>query len=292
MINNKILVLGTNGMAGHLIYNYLKRELENFDIISIARKHIRYDADYELDIKNLKNIETLILENNPHTIINCIGILNKNAEDNPADSILINSYFPHFLEKVTSKLQTKIIHLSTDCVFSGSKGNYKENDIKDATGFYALTKSLGEINNNKDLTIRTWIIGPDLNPNGIGLFNWYTKQTGIVKGYKNAIWTGVTTLELAKFIQIKIDSGLTGIIHLVNNTSISKHDLICLFNDVFSCKLTVEPFEDYNINKSLVNTRLDLDYDFKFYLEMVKDMKDWIYSNPNLYKHYSNIVAY
>ena len=196
MINNKIFILGTNGMAGHIIFNYLKTELNNFELISIARKHNFYRSDYELDIQNLKNLETLILKNKPNTIINCIGILNKNAEDNPADSILINSYFPHFLEKVTSQLQTKIIHLSTDCVFSGLKGNYKENDFKDATGFYALTKSLGEINNNKDLTIRTSIIGPDLNPNGIGLFNWYTKQTGIVKGYKNAIYKKLPNLVL------------------------------------------------------------------------------------------------
>lgn len=291
MINNKIFVLGTNGMAGHIIFNYLKIKLNNFELISIARKHNFYLSDYELDIQDLDNLETLILENKPHTIINCIGILNKNAEDNPADSILINSYFPHFLEKVTSLLQTKIIHLSTDCVFSGLKGKYIENDFKDATGFYALTKSLGEINNNKDLTIRTSIIGPDLNPDGIGLFNWYTKQTGIVKGYKNAIWTGVTTLELAKFIQKKIDSNLTGTIHLVNNTSISKYDLICLFNEVFSIKLQVEPYEDYKVDKSLINTRLDLEYDFKSYLDMLKEMKDWIYSNKNLYNHYNKFVS-
>ena len=291
MINNKIFVLGTNGMAGHIIFNYLKIKLINFELISIARKHNFYLSDYELDIQDLDNLETLILENRPHTIINCIGILNKNAEDNPADSILINSYFPHFLEKITSQLQTKIIHLSTDCVFSGLKGKYKENDFKDATGFYAQTKSLGEINNNKDLTIRTSIIGPDLNPDGIGLFNWYTKQTGMVKGYKNAIWTGVTTLELANFIQKKIDSNLTGTIHLVNNTSISKYDLICLFNDVFSIKLQVEPYEDYKVDKSLINTRLDLEYDFKSYLDMLKEMKDWIYSNQNLYNHYNKFVS-
>ena len=291
MINNKIFVIGANGMAGHMIFNYLKSHLINHQLISIARKHNLYLSDYELDIQDLKNLECLILENRPHTIINCIGILNKNAEDNPADSILINSYFPHFLEKATSKLQTKIIHLSTDCVFSGTMGSYKENDFKDATGFYAQTKSLGEINNNKDLTIRTSIIGPDLNPNGIGLFNWYTNQTGIVKGYKNAIWTGVTTLELAKFIQNKIDSDLSGIVHLVNNNCISKYDLICLFNEVFNFKLKVEPYEDYNVDKSLINTRLDLEYDFKSYLDMLIEMKDWIYSNQDLYNHYKNILA-
>ena len=113
----------------------------------------------------------------------------------------------------------------------------------------------------------------------------------MVKGYKNAIWTGVTTLELANFIQKKIDSNLTGTIHLVNNTSISKYDLICLFNDVFSIKLQVEPYEDYKVDKSLINTRLDLEYDFKSYLDMLKEMKDWIYSNQNLYNHYNKFVS-
>lgn len=291
MMNNKVFVIGANGMAGHMIFNYLKSSLYNYDVISISRKHDVYNSDYYLDINNLNNLELLIRQNQPHTIINCIGLLNKNAEDNPADSILINSYFPHFLEKTTSQLQTKIIHLSTDCVFSGKKGSYKENDFKDATGYYALSKSLGEIDNKKDLTIRTSIIGPDMNPNGIGLFNWFTKQSGIINGYKNAIWTGVTTLELARFIQEKINSNLSGILHLVNNNTISKYDLVCLFANFFNSNLTIEPYEGYYSDKSLINTRLDIDYHFKSYSEMVNEMYDWINNNKELYKHYFNTTS-
>jgi dTDP-4-dehydrorhamnose reductase len=290
-MNNKIFVIGANGMAGHMIFNYLKSNLNNFEVLSITRKHEIYYSDYDLDINNLINLELLILQKRPHTIINCIGLLNKNAEDNPSDSILINSYFPHFLEKVTMQLQTKVIHLSTDCVFSGIKGNYKENDFKDATGYYALSKSLGEINNKKDLTIRTSIIGPDLNPNGIGLFNWFTKQNGTINGYKNAIWTGVTTLELAKFIQDKINSNLSGIIHLVNNSTISKYDLVCLFANYFNSNLSIEPYEGYYSDKSLINTRQDINYHFKSYSEMVNEMKDWINNNKALYKHYFNFES-
>ena len=290
-MNNKIFVIGANGMAGHMIFNYLKSNLNNFEVLSITRKHKIYYSDYDLDINNLNNLELLILQKRPHTIINCIGLLNKNAEDNPSDSILINSYFPHFLEKVTMKLQTKVIHLSTDCVFSGIKGNYKENDFKDATGYYALSKSLGEINNKKDLTIRTSIIGPDLNPNGIGLFNWFTKQNGTINGYKNAIWTGVTTLELAKFIQDKINSNLSGIIHLVNNSTISKYDLVCLFANYFNSNLSIEPYEGYFSDKSLINTRQDINYHFKSYSEMVNEMKDWINNNKAMYKHYFNFES-
>ena len=290
-MNNKIFVIGANGMAGHMIFNYLKSNLNNFEVLSITRKHEFYYSDYDFDINNLNNLELLILQKLPHTIINCIGILNKNAEDNPSDSILINSYFPHFLEKITTPLQTKVIHLSTDCVFSGIKGNYKENDFKDATGYYALSKSLGEINNQKDLTIRTSIIGPDLNPNGIGLFNWFTKQNGTINGYKNAIWTGVTTLELAKFIQENINSNLSGIIHLVNNSTISKYDLVCLFATCFNSNLSIKPYEGYYSNKSLINTRLDINYHFKSYSEMVNEMKEWINNNKDLYKHYFNFES-
>jgi dTDP-4-dehydrorhamnose reductase len=288
MMNNKVFVIGANGMAGHMIFNYLKSSLNKFEVLSISRKHDIYYSDYDLDINNLNYLNSLILQHRPHTIINCIGLLNKNADENPADSILINSYFPHFLEKTTTQLQTKIIHLSTDCVFSGNKGGYKENDFKDAIGYYALSKSLGEINNKKDLTIRTSIIGPDLNPNGIGLFNWFTKQSGTINGYKNAIWTGVTTLELAKFIQEKINSNLSGIIHLVNNNTISKYELLCLFAKFFNSSLTIKPYDGYNSDKSLINTRQDINYHFKSYSEMVTEMKDWINNNKDLYKHYFN----
>jgi len=109
----------------------------------------------------------------------------------------------------------KIIQISTDCVFSGKDGGYKEDSFRDGDTIYARTKALGEINNNKDLTIRTSIIGPDINEDGIGLFHWFMKQSGTIYGFRNAYWTGVTTIELAKGIEKFIEYNVTGIYHFV-----------------------------------------------------------------------------
>src|SRR5699024_1115052 len=107
--------------------------------------------------------------------------------------------------------KTKIIHMSTDCVFSGKIGNYKEDSLRDGETFYDRSKALGELDNQKDLTFRNSIIGPDINENGIGLFNWFMKQEGSINGYSKAIWTGVTTLTLAKAMDSALKEDLVGI---------------------------------------------------------------------------------
>ena len=230
----KILLLGSAGMAGHIIKKELLKISDKFEIVDIARNSNYTRPTYEIDLRNFKSIETLITNHDFDYIINCSGILNKIAEDNPDEAILINSYLPHFLEKITQFKKAKIIQISTDCVFSGSKGNYLEKDLKDGVGYYAQTKALGELINNKDLTIRTSIIGPDLNTNGIGLFNWFIKQTGSIDGYCNAYWSGVTTLQLAKSI-IKLileKNSISGVIHLTNNNKISKYDLLQIIKNI------------------------------------------------------------
>src|SRR5699024_5151046 len=131
-------------------------------------------------------------------IINAVGILNKDAEENKSHAVLLNSYLPHYISNLTKDMNTKVIHMSTDCVFSGKVGSYKEDSLRDGQTFYDRSKALGELENDKDLTFRNSIIGPDMNKNGIGLFNWFMKQNGYIKGFNKAIWTGVTTLTLAK----------------------------------------------------------------------------------------------
>ena len=155
-------------------------------------------------------------------------------------------------------MKTKFIHLSTDCVFSGQKGSYTENSFKDGNTFYDKTKSLGEVINDKDLTFRMSIIGPDRKEQGIGLLNWFMKQKSKVKGYSKVYWTGVTTLTLAKAIDKAMQSKLTGLYHLVNNEKIAKYDLLKLFNAYLkSDKISIEAFENEIVDKSLINTRND-----------------------------------
>lgn len=289
-MNKKILVLGANGMAGHIITIGLKESFNFYDIMSVARSNSIIKPTYILDVLNFKDLEALINTTMPNIIINCIGILNKNAENNPEKAVLINSYLPHFLEAITKNTNIKIIHISTDCVFSGKEGNYLETSFKNGIGYYAQSKALGEIINKKDLTFRTSIIGPELNNAGIGLFNWFYNQKGEINGYTKAIWTGITTIELLNAIKAAITENLCGLYHLVNNKRITKFDLLNLMKDEFVKNIILIEDNNYKIDKSLLNTRKDFDFKVKEYKEMVSDMNIWIKKHKNLYNHYNTII--
>jgi dTDP-4-dehydrorhamnose reductase len=283
----KILILGANGMAGHVITTGLREDPQNFDVISVARSNSIIKPDILLDVTDFKTLEDLIMRTAPNIIINCIGLLNNAAEEQPDKAILINSYLPHFLENITKNCLIKIIHISTDCVFSGNEGNYTEGAPKNGIGFYAQTKALGELINKKDLTIRTSIIGPEINSNGIGLFHWFFQQKSDIKGYKNALWTGITTIELLNALKIIIkENKLIGIYHLVNNEKISKYNLLNNLNLVFNKNIIINEDEKYKIDKSLVNTRNDFAFNVNGYEKMINEMNSWINNHKVLYSHY------
>jgi len=170
-----------------------------------------------------------------------------------------------------------VIHISTDCVFSGEKGSYAETDLLDGTSIYAKTKALGEITHAPHLTIRTSIIGPELKESGIGLFHWFQQQTGMVNGFTNVWWNGVTTLELAKGIDHVIQKNITGLLHLTAPQPISKHDLLMLLQQSFQ-KNDVKIIEDgrLSIDRTLVNTRKDFDYQVPDYPEMISALANWM----------------
>jgi dTDP-4-dehydrorhamnose reductase len=278
----KVLLLGSAGMAGQVLKVELLKLSGQIELIDIARSEKISQPKICLDLTNFTELENIINKGNFDFIINCAGVLNNLAENNPEKAIMINSYLPHFLEKVTSVTFTKIIHISTDCVFSGKLGGYIESDFKDGLGFYAQSKALGELDNKKDLTIRTSIIGPDFNSEGIGLFKWILNQKGPINGYKNAFWSGVTTIELAKTIIEFINQSQlpTGIIHLTNCTKINKFDLLSLIKNVFELnEIQIIKYYDYVVDKSFVNTRDDIILKVPSYLEMILEMKQWIIEN-------------
>ncbi len=281
----KILLLGSAGMAGQVLKLELLKLKDEIELFDVARTNKTSKPKILLDITNFTKLEEIINNNNFDFIINCIGLLNDYAEKNPDQAILINSYFPHYLEKLTSNSSTKVIHISTDCVFSGKSGSYKESDFKDGIGYYAQSKALGEIVNNKDLTIRTSIIGPDVNFNGIGLLKWVLNQSGTINGYTRAFWSGVTTIELAKFIIkiIKCSSMPTGLIHFTNNSKISKFDLLKNIKNVFELKnIHIVEYNNYEVDKSFVNTRVDINLSVPTYLNMILEMKGWMTKNNYL----------
>ncbi len=281
----KVLVLGATGMAGHTISIYFKEA--GHDVTAFSRRKFEYCNNIIEDITNFDLLKSIIEQGNYDAVINAIGILNQDAEDNKSMAVFLNSYLPHYLSDITKEMGTRIIHMSTDCVFSGKTGGYTETSFRDGETFYDRTKALGEIENCKDLTFRNSIIGPDLNKNGIGLFNWFMKQKGQINGFTKAIWTGVTTVTLAKAMERALQENLTGLYNLVNNETISKSELLKLFNKhMKNNAIIILPSEKVLVDKSLVNTRNDFSFNVPSYEDMVIEIKEWIENHKELYPHY------
>lgn len=282
----KILIIGSKGMAGHMLFEYFSKNLQ-YDTYRIARNVESEEKTFNLDVSNTSVLSQILTDNHFDYVVNCIGILNNDAEKNPAKAIWFNSYFPHFLAEMTKQMKTKIVHISTDCVFSGKdSGAYTEKSAKNGGGFYAQSKALGEIDNDKDLTIRTSIIGPELNANGIGLFHWFMSQpeNSVVKGFSNVFWSGITTLELAKVVEDTILNNVTGL-KQISREKINKYELLKLFNEVFrNDRLKIVEDGDYCSDKSLVSIRKDYEYTVPNYREMLEEMRNWI-TKENIYKY-------
>ena len=264
---------------------YLKER--GHKVLGFARKPSKYVDSITGDAFDTTLLSDIIEKGDFDAVINCIGILNQFAEQDKKTAVFLNAYLPHFLADVTKSLKTKIIHISTDCVFSGKKGGYTERDFKDGESFYDRTKALGELDDNKNVTLRTSIIGPDLNPNGIGLLNWFLNSEGKVNGYLRAIWTGQTTLQLAKTIEAATEKNATGLINAVPEKSINKYELLCLFNEYFrNGSVTVNAVEGVILDKSLKRTNFDFDYKIPDYREMIAELFSWTLAHKDMYPHY------
>ena len=271
----KYLILGSNGMAGHLICQYLIEKGETVEAISRVKSKVC--CTYIFDISDFEKLHKIILDGQYDIIVNCIGLLQRDCDDNIYNAIKINALLPHFLVKVTKNMKTKIVHLSTDCVFCGHKGSYKENDVKDGLSNYAKTKALGEIDDNKNLTFRNSIIGPDIKENGTGLFHWFMGQDGNIDGYSKSLWNGVTTLTLAKAIHSAVKQNLSGVYQLTSPQMINKFELL---NEV----------DGVCHDKSLVNTRQDFDFVIDDYENQINSMFGWINDHKELYPKYKGMV--
>ncbi len=261
-------------MAGHVITRYLET-LKNYTIINSSRSKLN-EKTIIIDVFNRNLVKKTLRQVEPDIVVNCIGILVKESTFYPENAIYINSYFPHYLKKLGDELQFKLIHLSTDCVFSGKKGNYSENDFTDGNDYYARSKALGEVINKKDLTFRTSIIGPELEKNGVGLFNWFMNQTEPVYGYKNVNWTGITTLELAKAIDHAIMDDLSSLYHIVPNHKISKYSLLNLIKEIWDVDIRLLEDFEHKSDKSLINNRIDFKYKIPSYHQMLMELHDWM----------------
>ncbi len=282
----KFFILGCNGMAGHMISLYMKEQ--GHEVFGFDRAKPMYVDGVAGDALDAKALSEIITNGHFDTIINCIGLLNQFAENNKVGAVYLNSYLPHFLAQLTEGTDTQVIHMSTDCVFSGKRGEYTEDDFRDGETFYDRTKALGELDDNKNITLRNSIVGPDINPNGIGLMNWFMKQNAPISGYTKAMWTGQTTLQLAKTMEAAAKERASGLYNTVPDHSISKYDLLRLFNKYLrNDTIQISPVDGVNADKSLKRTRFDFDYIIPDYEVMISELAEWMKQHKDMYPHYS-----
>ena len=284
----KFLVLGCNGMAGHMISLYLKER--GHEVLGFALTKSNLVESVAGDARDAVFVKELVGVNRFNSIINCIGLLNQFAENNHSGAVYLNSYFPHYLAELTEGTETQIIHMSTDCVFSGKRGQYTEDELKDGETFYDRSKALGELEDEKNITLRSSIVGPDIKHNGIGLLNWFMQQETEVYGYIGALWTGQTTLQLAKTMEAAAKEKAHGLYNMVPDTSISKCDLLKLFNKFLrkeDNKISILPVDKMTVDKSLKRTRWDFGYKIPDYEVMISELGDWMRAHKKLYPHYN-----
>ncbi|GIP24117.1 MULTISPECIES: SDR family oxidoreductase [Paenibacillus] len=276
----KLLIFGGNGMAGHLLVRYFKEQ--GVHQVFHTTRDPRNPESLVVDVNDPATLEKAVEIVHPDVIINAVGVLNQSAEEDKIGAYHVNGFLPHRLRRAADGIGARLIHISTDCVFLGTRGRYREEDVPDGTSMYAITKALGEIREAGHLTIRTSIIGPEIRSGGIGLLEWFLSQEGEVSGYERVFWNGVTTLELAKVIDQSLDSELSGLIHLAHPDIVSKYELLQMFKMAWGkSDVTVVPYDEPVLDRTLVSTRPDVKFKLPAYPVMLRELAEWM-------KHYES----
>mgnify|MGYP006081343535 FL=1 len=259
----KVLILGGSGMVGHAL---IKNLSDKYEVFSILRQRTDLESTgffknilernrcmFINDINQHSNLNDIIEEISPDILINCVGVIKQRGDaKNILNMLKINALLPHVLNEICIENKIKLIHLSTDCVFSGNKGSYKESDNPDPVDKYGASKLLGEVFEGDALTIRTSFIGPELF-NKKSLFEWIKYQKdGEVDGFENAIYSGLTTYAFAKIIEQIIDKHqcLNGLWQ-ISSDPISKFDLITLINATFRLNIKINRNSSFQCDRSL-----------------------------------------
>lgn len=255
-----ILVLGASGMLGHTVLRYLKLNRSQ-EVIGTVRSQaavdllpqpLRTSVVSGIDVQDVDGLTKLFAQVRPVAVINCVGLVKQRASAAAAlEAIPINSLLPHRLLDLCRRMDARLIHISTDCVFAGTTGMYREDDAADARDLYGRSKLLGEVQDPQALTLRTSIIGPELH-SAQGLLCWFLSQRTGVKGFTRAFFSGLTTLELARVLcdVVLPRPRLSGLYHVAGER-ISKYDLLCLIGRVYGHGIEIEPSADLAIDRSL-----------------------------------------
>lgn len=263
----RVLVLGATGMLGHRVWQVLSTCMDAHGTVRAPKRAVapagvldpaRTVEDVSVD--RFDSVERAVASVRPDVVINCIGIVKQaRAAHDPLASISINSLFPHRLGQLCRAEDARLIQISTDCVFSGRTGHYSESDIPDPVDLYGRSKLLGEVADGDCLTLRTSIIGRELS-GANGLLEWLLAQRGSVRGFRRAIFSGLTTLALARVLAsiVSDHTALTGIRHVASEP-ISKYDLLCMLKDAYGLPVDIVPDDEVVCDRSLDGTRFEHD---------------------------------
>lgn len=282
----KIFILGCNNTVGHVVALYFKDK--GHEVIGYDPNQNNLVRQITGSYHDVDKLENEIGKFEPDAIINCTAVVNQDAENDKSEAAYINCYLPHFLEKISEGTKTVVVHRSTDCIFSGEKGQYSTGDTPDANSFYARTKAVGELINDKDITIRVSLIGPSLKAEDGALLNWFLHQEGQVKGFANAIWTGVTTQEYAREIETLLEKGEHGLFQSCPTETISKYELLKIFEKYFPKGREIIKVDNQRVDKSLIPYFGNSGIVAPSYDEMVADVKEWVKEHRDLYPEYYN----
>jgi dTDP-4-dehydrorhamnose reductase len=260
----RVLILGAGGMLGHKAWQVLGKHCKVYGTFRRFDERLRMTGIFDenrvvtgVDAWDLGSIRRALTETSPNWVINCIGIIKQlKAAQDPKQAIYVNALFPHLLAHECAERRVRLIDVSTDCVFSGRRGSYRESDVSDAEDLYGRTKYLGELSSPGCLTLRTSIIGRDLFSDH-SLIDWFLSQAGSqVKGYARAIYSGLSTAALSREIWKVISQYpyLEGLYH-VASAPITKYDLLQMTNKAFQAGVIIARDETYVCDRTLVSDR-------------------------------------
>jgi dTDP-4-dehydrorhamnose reductase len=284
-MKKKILIIGGEGMIGSAIVKYFsqKKDLTIFTTVSslaiknslLFKKCQKIFSKIDLE-ENKTSLPMIFNQISPDIVINCIGVVKQSTEISDYDkTIYLNAVLPHYLANLCANFNCRFIHISSDCVFSGTKGNYKEIDSTDPEDLYGKSKLMGETVNGNALTLRVSVIGHEIKRYQ-GIVEWFLSQNKTVEGYQTAIFSGLTSYEFAKVLYTKVipNSNLKGLYHVSSNP-ISKHDLLNLIKKIYKKKIDIIPSTKVIIDRSL-NSSIFRNTTGYFPIEwpkMIKEMK-------------------
>lgn len=281
-----ILVLGASGMLGNTIYRYFSGN-QKYETYGSTRSHhsfklfpgfLKKNIISGVSIEDNDSLVKLFSRTKPDHVINCIGLVKQLSEiEDPLIAIPLNSLLPHRLARLSEISNARLIHFSTDCVFSGREGGYKESDLPDAKDLYGLSKYLGEVDYPNAITLRTSIIGHELG-GARSLIGWFLSQNDSVQGFRKAVFSGLPTVEVARVIDDYVlpHKDLRGLYHL-SVDPINKYDLLNLVATQYAKKIEIIPNDQLVIDRSLDSTRFQKQTGFKpkTWVQLIQEMHDF-----------------